>query len=56
LPATVIFSKPPAAGVVLTVDFSAADVTRFADDQEDLEEFMSGFWRIKTLRLETVRA
>jgi hypothetical protein len=56
LPATVIFAVAPAPGDVLTVDFTAAHLARFADDSEDLEQLMSDFWALKTLKLETVRA
>ena len=54
-PATIAFAAAPAAGTVLTVDFSAAHLARFADDTEDLEEFMSGLWQAGAIRLETVR-
>ena len=56
LPATIVFTTAPGAGVILTADFNAAHVARFSDDDEDLEQFMSNFWTSKTLRLETVRA
>ena len=56
LPATITFATPPAAGVALTADFSAAHVTRFVDDAIDFVEFMSAFWETTTLRIETVRA
>lgn len=55
LPAAIVFSSPPAAGAVLTMDFSAAHLARFVDDDLDLEEFLSGFWSAKSLKLETVR-
>ena len=56
LPTTIVFTSAPGAGVALTVDFSAAHVARFSDDDIDLEEFMSAFWTTKTLRIETVRS
>jgi uncharacterized protein (TIGR02217 family) len=56
LPATVTFSVAPPSGAVLTADFTAAHLARFADDGEDLEQFMSDFWASKSLKLETVRA
>ena len=56
LPATITFTTAPAAGVALTIDFSAAHLARFVDDVEDLEQFMSGFWQAGAIRLETVRA
>jgi hypothetical protein len=56
LPATVSFAVAPVSGAVLTIDFTAAHLARFADDGEDLEQLMSDFWRLKSLKLETVRA
>jgi uncharacterized protein (TIGR02217 family) len=56
LPATISFASAPAAGAVLTVDFTAAHLARFIDDTEDLEQFMSGLWQAGAIRLETVRA
>lgn len=55
LPATITFTTAPAVGVALTIDFSAAHVARFVDDDLDFEEFVAGFWAAKTLKLETVR-
>jgi uncharacterized protein (TIGR02217 family) len=56
LPATVTFAVAPPSGAVLTADFTAAHLARFADDREDLEQFMNDFWASKSLKLETVRA
>jgi hypothetical protein len=56
LPATITFAAAPAPGTVLTISFSAAHLARFVDDDLDLEEFLSGFWQTKSLKLETVRA
>lgn len=56
LPATITFAAAPASGAVLTIDFAPAHLARFVDDDLDLEEFMSGFWRAGTVKLETVRA
>jgi hypothetical protein len=55
LPATVTFTTAPAAGVALTIDFSAAHVARFVDDDLDFEQFVANFWATKTLKLEIVR-
>jgi hypothetical protein len=55
LPATITFTTAPAAGVALTIDFSAAHVARFVDDDLDFEQFVASFWAAKTLKLETVR-
>jgi uncharacterized protein (TIGR02217 family) len=56
LPAMVTFAVAPPSGAMLTTDFIAAHLTRFADDSADLEQFMSDFWASKSLKLETVRA
>ncbi len=56
LPTTVTFSVAPPSGAILTANFTAAHLVRFADDSEDLEQFMSDFWASKTLKLEAVRA
>ncbi len=56
LPATVTFAQAPPAGSALTVDFTLAHLVRFVDDSQDLEQFMSTFWALKSLKLEMVRA
>ncbi len=56
LPATITFAFAPAAGAVLTADFTAAHLARFIDDTEDLEQFMSELWQAGAIRLETVRS
>jgi uncharacterized protein (TIGR02217 family) len=56
LPAKVTFASPPAAGAIVTADFTAAHLARFAADEADLEQFMADFWELKSLKLETVRA
>ncbi|WP_294538167.1 glycoside hydrolase TIM-barrel-like domain-containing protein [uncultured Rhodoblastus sp.] len=56
LPASVTFTVAPPSGALLTVDFNAAHLVRFAEDSVDLEHFMSDFWASKSLMLETVRA
>ncbi|MCW2317596.1 uncharacterized protein (TIGR02217 family) [Rhodoblastus acidophilus] len=55
LPAAVTFTTAPAPGVMVTADFTAADLVRFADDSLDLEQFMTDFWTLRRVRLETVR-
>ncbi len=55
LPATVTFATAPAAGAIITADFSAAHLARLSDDDADLEQFMADFWDLKSLKLETVR-
>ena len=56
LPGTITFSAPPAAGVALTISFSAAHVVRFVEDNLDFQEFLSAMWAAEKVRLETVRA
>jgi uncharacterized protein (TIGR02217 family) len=56
LPATIVFATAPDSGAVLTIDFSAAHVARFSDGDLDFEEFVSGFWRTKALKIETVKS
>jgi uncharacterized protein (TIGR02217 family) len=56
LPATITFASAPPAGAILTIDFTAAHLARFSEDDVDLEQFMANFWQTKSLKLETVRA
>jgi uncharacterized protein (TIGR02217 family) len=56
LPATVVFATPPAAGAILTADFTAAHLARFSSDDIELEQFMAEFWETRSLKIETVRA
>ena len=57
---TVVFSPPPAAGVVITVDLqSFYFLVRFKDDSLDFEKFSgapgAGYWTVKKLTLESLR-
>jgi len=56
LPATITFASAPPGGAALTIDFTAAHLARFADDTEDLEQFMLGLWAAGSIRIETVRS
>jgi uncharacterized protein (TIGR02217 family) len=56
LPAAIVFVSAPAAGAVLTVDFTAAHLARFSDDTEELEQIVSGLWAAGSIRIETVRS
>jgi hypothetical protein len=49
----VTFTTAPATGAILTADYTAAHLARFADDSIDLEKFMADFWSLKSLKLET---
>lgn len=56
LPGTITFASAPASGTTLTISFSAAHVARLVDDSIDFEGFMSAFWLVGKLQIETVRA
>lgn len=49
------FSSPPGAGIAITADFSYAFVCRFLEDQTDFEEFMSGLWKVQSLKFRSVK-
>ena len=51
----ITFAAAPAPGVPVTADFGLLWLCRFAEDVQDLEEFMAMLWTLKTLRLTTVR-
>ncbi len=51
----IVFATAPAAGVPVTADFGVLWLCRFADDVQDLEEFMAMLFVLKTLKLTTVR-
>ena len=54
LPA-ITFATAPASDVAISADFGLLWLCRFADDVQDLEEFMAQLFELKTLRLTTVR-
>ena len=51
----VTFSAAPGAGLAISADFGMLWLCRFAEDVQDLEEFMAMLWTLRTLRLSTVR-
>ena len=51
----ITFATPPAAGVKIAADFGVLWLCRFADDVQDLEEFMAMLFVLKTLKLTTAR-
>jgi uncharacterized protein (TIGR02217 family) len=51
----ITFATAPATGIPITADFGALWLCRFAEDVQDLEEFMAQLWTLKTLNLQTVR-
>ena len=54
LPA-IAFTTAPGTGVAVTADFNLLWLCRFADDVQDLEEFMTMLWALRTVRLVTGR-
>ncbi len=50
------FTTPPASASTITASFSFAYLCRFLDDQEDFEEFMSGLWKVDSLKFRSVKA
>lgn len=54
-PNALILATAPAAGALVTADFSYAFLCRFLDDQEDFENVMSGLWRVASLKFRSVR-
>jgi uncharacterized protein (TIGR02217 family) len=51
----VVFATAAAAGVVVSADFGALSLCRFAEDIADLENFMTLLWAFRTVKLQTVR-
>ena len=47
------FAAPP--DIQATLGLGAALTCRFADDQENFEQFMSQLWRMQSLKLQTVK-
>lgn len=54
-PNILTFSTAPGAGVAITADFTYAFNCRFLDDQEDFENFMSGLWKVQSLKFRSVK-
>ena len=55
-PNVLLFSFAPPNGTVITADFSYAFLCRFSDDQLDHEEFMSGLWKLGSMKFRSVKA
>jgi hypothetical protein len=51
----IVFATAPAAGVVVSADFGALWLCRFAEDVADLEEFMAMLFTLGVVKLTTVR-
>lgn len=54
-PNALTFTSAPAAGTLITADFTFAFVCRFLDDQEDFENIMAGLWQLQYLKFRSVR-
>jgi uncharacterized protein (TIGR02217 family) len=54
-PPAVAFTSPPVDGAIITADFSALWLCRFADDALDFEEFMAMLFTLGAVRLQAVR-
>jgi hypothetical protein len=54
-PATLTFTTAPQAGAMISADFSYYCLCRFADDFEDVEEFMAQLFRLQSLQLRSVK-
>lgn len=50
----VTFITPPAAGHVITADFTYRFRVRFADDSAEFENFMYQLWQLKQIKLQSV--
>ncbi len=50
----VTFATPPAAGQVVTADFTYYFPVRFADDTAEFENFMYQLWQLKQVKLQSV--
>ncbi len=55
-PNTLVFTSAPGHGVTISADFSYAFNCRFLDDQMDFEEFMSGLWRLESMKFRSVKS
>jgi uncharacterized protein (TIGR02217 family) len=54
-PASIVFAAPPAAGLVVTADFSFGWVCRFLTDALEFEEFMSNLHTVRSVKARQVR-
>lgn len=55
-PRTLIFTSPPGNGTTVSATFNYAFECRFLDDQVDFENFMSGLWKVESLKFRSVKA
>ena len=52
---TITFTTAPAAGHAITASCTYAFNCRFLEDNLDFEEFMSGLWRVQSLKFRSVK-
>jgi hypothetical protein len=52
---TIVLADAPAPGAVISADFGALWLCRFADDALDLEEFMAMLFALRAVKLQTAR-
>lgn len=43
------------SGMIISADCNYGFNCRFLDDQEDFEEFMSGLWKVESLKFRSVK-
>jgi uncharacterized protein (TIGR02217 family) len=55
-PRTLTFASPPGNGVVVSATFAYAFECRFLEDQVDFENFMSGLWKVESLKFRSVKS
>jgi len=54
-PNSLVFATAPSVGAAISADFTYAFECRFDDDNEDFEQFMSGLWKLESLKFRSVR-
>jgi hypothetical protein len=55
-PRMLTFTSPPESGTVVAATFNYAFECRFLDDQVAFENFMSGLWKVESLKFRSVKA
>jgi hypothetical protein len=54
-PNALVLATAPAAGAVISADFSYGFLCRFLADQNDFENFMNGLWTVESLKFRSVK-
>jgi uncharacterized protein (TIGR02217 family) len=55
-PRTLTFTSAPGSGVAVTATFNFAFECRFLEDQAEFENFMSGLWKVESLKFRSVKS